>query len=316
MNEVALNQQDHSSQNTDKIGTLRLSVPPKMMLLIMAVAIFTAEVLVMVMLGMLDLEEYWVETLLDSTSLLLILTPVYLFFYRPFWVAQKQHEKQIQYLSQQLLKSAEEERKRITSELHDHSGQALTALQFGLQTLKRCMSKEDGDCNRLTDNLIEQTSQLSDDLRSFASRLRPETLDQLGLVSALEVEFKDFSSTYRHIELEHRLVRKEDLAGRLSGAKELAIYRVCQEALTNIVKYAEARQVKIELQLADQKIILQVEDDGVGFDVNKYWFNKRVGGIGLLGMRERISQLKGRFTIDSAPGEGTLLTVELPLAKE
>ena len=88
---VILDSKELASRGSFYLGTLPLRVPPKLMLVIMAVAIFIAEALVMVMLGVMEIEEYWVETLIDSTSLLLILTPVYLFFYRPFWVAQKQH---------------------------------------------------------------------------------------------------------------------------------------------------------------------------------------------------------------------------------
>jgi len=305
---------EHSSQGIFKFGTIPLSVPPKIMLVIMATAIFTAEALVMVVIAELNFEEFWLECLFDSTSLLLLLTPVYLFFYRPFWVAQKQHEKQIQYLSQQLLKSVEVERKRITSELHDQSGQALTALQFGLQTLKRCLPKNEGECLQLTVDLIEQTAQLSDDLRMFAARLRPETLDQLGLTAALEVEFKEFSKTYGHqIELDYRLVRKSDLEKVIDSSGELAVYRICQEALTNIVKYSKAKKVKIRMTVVDEKLVVHIEDDGIGFDVSKYWSRNWISGIGLLGMRERLCQLNGEFDIQSKPGEGTLLTAELPI---
>jgi len=315
VNGVVLDDKLPAFQKNKKFGSLPLNVPPRLMLVIMATAIYVSEALVMVVLGEFNFEEYWVETLLDSSSLLVILTPVYLFFYRPFWDAQKQHEKQIQFLSQQLIKSVEEERKRITRELHDHTGQTLTALQFGLQTLKRSLPREDKVCAQYSESLIEQTAQLSDDLRMFAARLRPETLDQLGLIAALEVEFKEFSKTYGQIELTHRLVRKEDLAGVINAAGELAIYRVCQEALTNIIKYAKAKHVKISLWVDDKEIVLQVKDDGVGFDVNQFWLNEQILGIGLLGMRERIGQLDGQFRVRSQPGAGTLLTAKLPVLK-
>jgi signal transduction histidine kinase len=296
-----------------KLGSLPLSVPPKLMLLIMAAAIFAAEALVMVMLGMLEIQDYWVETLLDSSSLLVLLTPVYLFFYRPFWKAQKQHEGQIRYLSQQLMKSVEEERKRITSELHDQSGQTLTALQFGLQTLKRCLPAGNPDCRELAEKLIVQTSQLSDNLRAFASRLRPETLDHLGLIAALEVEFREFTKNYgQQIELDQRLVRKSDLESAIDGAGELAIYRICQESLTNIVKHAKATSVKIQLLLADKDVILMIADNGIGFDLEKYWAGRQTMGIGLLGMRERVCLLGGSFDIQSARDQGTQLKVVLP----
>jgi signal transduction histidine kinase len=303
---------NQSANESFDLGRLPLKVPPKLMLLIMALSIFTAEALVMVVLRVFDFKEYWIETLLDSSSLLMILTPVYLFFYRPFWEAQKQHEKQIRYLSQSLIKSVEDERKRITSELHDQSGQALTALQFGLQTLKRCIPGTESGCIHLTENLIEQTAQLSNNLRTFASRLRPETIDQLGLIAALEVEFRKFSETYTQIQLEHRLVRKSDLEGVIDGAGELAIYRVCQESLTNIVKHAKATQIMIQLSLVDKDVILQIEDNGSGFDINRYWLGRQSMGVGLLGMRERVSQLKGSFDIQSTKNQGTRLQVTLP----
>lgn len=296
-----------------KFQRLPLGISPKWMVLVMAGAIFSAEALVMLILSWLTVDEFWLEALLDSTILLLILTPVYVFFYRPFWEAQRRHDEQIRYLSQQLIATVEDERKRITSELHDQSGQSLTALQFGLQTLKRCLETGDRECLGLTETLVEQTSQLSDNLRTFASRLRPETLDQLGLIAALEVEFREFARTYRQIELSYRLLRREDLDHRLGGRGELAIYRICQEALTNIAKHSQASEVVVYLKIVADKLVLQIEDNGCGFDVGSYWTENQVRGIGLLGMRERVSQLGGRFDIDSAGGRGTRLTAEFPL---
>ena len=98
VNGVVLDDKLPAFQKNKKFGSLPLNVPPRLMLVIMATAIYVSEALVMVVLGEFNFEEYWVETLLDSSSLLVILTPVYLFFYRPFWDAQKQHEKQIQFL--------------------------------------------------------------------------------------------------------------------------------------------------------------------------------------------------------------------------
>lgn len=296
-----------------KFQRLPLGMSPKWMVLVMAGAIFTAETMVMLILAGLRVDDFWLEALLDSTILLLILTPVYLFFYRPFWEAQRQHDEKIRYLSQQLIATVEDERKRITCELHDQSGQSLTALQFGLQTLRRCLETGNHDCVGLAQTLIDQTSQLSDNLRSFASRLRPENLDQLGLISALEVEFREFARTYPQIEISYRLLRREDLDNRLDERGELAIYRICQEALTNIAKHSQAGEVVVYLKIVVDKLVLQIEDNGRGFDAEAYWSDKHVRGIGLLGMRERVSQLGGRFDIQSSDGRGTRLTAELPL---
>ena len=296
-----------------KLRSLPLRMPPKQMLVTMALSIFAAEALVMYILGKLEITNYVGESLLDSTFLLMFLTPVYLFFYRPFWEAQKQHEEQVRYLSQQLIKTVEDERKRISCELHDQSGQSLTAMQFSLQTLKRSLPEDDCGCTQLTDNMIVQVAQLSHNLRDFASRLRPETFEQLGLISSLEIMFREFTRTYREIEIEHRLVRKSDVNGAFYGAGDLAVYRVCQESLTNIVKHAEASKVIIQLDLVVDKLILQVEDNGVGFDVNSYWLGKQSPGIGLLGMRERVGQLGGKFAIQSRPKQGTRITAEFPL---
>lgn len=285
------------------------------MLLVMALMIYITEAVVMLILGRIDIHNEWIDVLLDSSMLLLFLTPVYLFFYRPFWEAQKQYQEQIRYLSQQMITTVEDERKRITSELHDQTGQSLTALQFGLQTLKRRLPENDDSLHSLTENSIELTAQLSDNMRAFASRLRPEALDQMGLIATLEVEFRAFSKTYDQIELKHRMVRKEDLSGFLSAVGELAVYRICQEALTNIAKHAEASSVEIFLELDGDHLTLTIVDDGTGFDVRKFWTNRQRGGIGLIGMRERVRQLDGRFDMRSEPGRGTCLSVEIPRQK-
>jgi len=295
------------------IKSLPLRIPPKKMLLIMAAAIFLCETLTMVILEKMELLSYWLKTLIDSSVLLLILTPVYLLLYRPFWKAQKQHEEQVRHLSRQLLNTAEEERKRIASELHDECGQTLTALQFGLQTLRRRLPEDSSPCAEMTDSLIDQTGLLSNSLRECASRLRPETLDQLGLIASLEVEFRGFAQRYDQIRIEHRMVRKSDLEGKLDRAGELAVYRVCQESLTNIAKHAQARRVLIRCELGDEKLFLQIEDDGVGFNVGRYWSGREPMGFGLLGMRERIASLGGTLDIDSKPGYGTRLAAHIPL---
>jgi len=210
-------------------------------------------------------------------------------------------------LLQQIITAQEEERRRIARELHDQTGQALTSLLVGLRTLET-----DSDLARLPELKAIVTSTL-DGVRNLALELRPSVLDDLGLVPALHRYVRTCAA--HHLAVDFQTVGLDGL--RLPAPLETALYRIVQEALTNVVRHAHARQVSLLLEARGESVVAIVEDDGCGFEVERlmhgpvdeHW-------LGLHGMRERAELLGGRLTIESAPGAGTTVFVELPLSEE
>jgi signal transduction histidine kinase len=197
----------------------------------------------------------------------------------------------------------EEERRRLARELHDETGQALASILLGLKSLE-----EVGDVGELGERVATLRSRVVEtlqDVRRLAVELRPAALDDFGLEPALERLVSGFAEqTGLKVELESRL-----LDDRLPQEVETVLYRIVQEALTNIVKHADAARVSIVVTQRAGSVGAIVEDDGRGFDPER----DANGGIGLIGMRERVSLLDGSMTIESAQGKGTTLVVEVPL---
>jgi signal transduction histidine kinase len=202
-----------------------------------------------------------------------------------------------------IVQAQEEERRRLARELHDETGQALASILLGLKALE-----DTEDTATLKDSvaiLRERVVETLHDVRRLAVELRPAALDDFGLEPALDRLTSAFAEqTGIEVELEARL--RED---RLPGEIETVLYRIVQEALTNIVKHARAERVSIVITQKPQTVSAVIEDDGQGFDPRKI----RDGGIGLIGMQERISLVDGRMAIESTPGAGTTIAVEVPL---
>ncbi|HET7571921.1 MAG TPA: GAF domain-containing protein [Gaiellaceae bacterium] len=195
------------------------------------------------------------------------------------------------------------ERRRLARELHDETGQALTSILLGLHRVEEA---SDGEQLRdALDGVRELVRATLHDVRRLAVELRPKALDDFGLVAALERLAESFAEqTGISIEFVPALP-----GGRLAPEIETALYRIVQEALTNIVKHAHAERVSVVLTGTERSVSAVVEDDGVGFDPERV----REGGLGLLGMRERVALLGGRLTIESRPGAGTTFVAEVPL---
>ncbi len=197
-----------------------------------------------------------------------------------------------------LLEGQELERRRLARELHDETGQALASILLGLKAVEEEIGAE-----RVRELRALVASALAD-VRRLAVELRPTSLDDFGLAPALE---RLASVTAERSELKVQLnVASPETA--LSPELETAIYRIVQEALTNIVKHAEARSVSIVVATTASGVRAVIEDDGRGFDLQAV----RDGALGLVGMRERVGLLGGRFAVESAPGRGTTILVELP----
>ncbi len=197
----------------------------------------------------------------------------------------------------------EMERRRLARELHDETGQALTSILLGLKAVEE--AKDDAAVREASGNLRELVVGTLQDVRRLAVELRPKALDDFGLQAALE----RLVETYRErtgldVQLEPQLGE-----ARLPEVIETTLYRIVQEALTNVVKHAHARTVSILLVRAGNQVTAVIEDDGRGFDPERA---EREDGLGLLGMRERVGLIGGRLTIESSEETGTTLAVEVP----
>jgi len=224
----------------------------------------------------------------------------------------REKEEERSQLLARVIAVQEEERKRIARELHDEAGQVLTSLLLSLSHLER--SSSEPAVQSKAAELRSLTAATLDRMRDMALELRPSTLDDLGLVSALQRYIADYGQKHG--------LSADFHPGALDGVRlkpqtETALYRITQEALTNVVKHAQARQVSVLLDRRDNLAILVVEDDGVGFEVETV---RQSGApsrkLGILGMEERAALVGGSLTIESRPGGGTAVFVEVPLNGE
>jgi signal transduction histidine kinase len=218
-----------------------------------------------------------------------------------------QNTLDLQKLSAKLITAQEEERRTIARELHDEVGQVLTAIKVELAVAQRSIDTR-GDGVNLLDNARSIADGALTTVRDLSRLLHPALLDDLGLVSAVEWYARGFGS--RHgIRTE---VLQHGMEGRLSSETEAAAYRIVQEALTNVAKHSRATTCCVDLQRLPQTVRIVVEDDGIGFDQTQAGTITDGRGLGLVGMRERVSHLRGTLRLESSPGKGTRLTIVLP----
>jgi signal transduction histidine kinase len=195
------------------------------------------------------------------------------------------------------------ERKRLARELHDETGQALTSILLGLKNIEGAASAE--EMRRSVPELRELVVSTLHDVRRLAVELRPKALDDFGLVPALERLAETFAEqTDVTVDVQAALGDS-----RLPEEAETALYRIVQEALTNVIKHANASAVSVVLTRKGESVAVLIEDDGRGFDPEA----TPDEGLGLLGMRERIALVGGRLSIESRPEHGTTVAVEVPL---
>lgn len=219
------------------------------------------------------------------------------------------HEAERETLRRQLAAVEENERRRLARELHDQLGQHLTALTLGLDEVVGLLPGDSPALPRLT-SLLRLTNLLTRDVRYLALELRPPELDDVGLESAIATYVEKWTSRF-DIAVDFEVTGTGNIP---TGEASSTVYRIVQEALTNVAKHSAARQVSVILELAPQAVRLIVEDDGRGFDVASRRVTARAERrLGLAGMEERSTLLGGTLQIESAPGEGTTLFVSLPV---
>jgi signal transduction histidine kinase len=213
-------------------------------------------------------------------------------------------------LSRKVLLVQEEERARLSRELHDELGQVLSALQYELGWLKGRAAADPAQVAASFGNAIEMVDRAATELRRICKALRPPLLDDLGVEAALRNLVKEFES---HSDLAVDLSLKLDSArDRISEAASLCLYRVLQESLHNVTRHAEASAVNIALLRERDRLVLTVRDDGTGFEVDD---PRAALGCGIAGMRERAHLVDGSVEIESSPQQGTTVTLRVPLPK-
>jgi signal transduction histidine kinase len=215
-------------------------------------------------------------------------------------------EYELRRLSNQLVRVQEDERRTISRELHDEVGQILTALRMELGSLSR--GEADGSFPQRLESVKRLAEEALRSVRNLALLLRPSMLDDLGLEPALRWQAKEFS---RRSEIPVSI----DIHGEVNTLPEIiriCLYRVIQEALTNCTKHAEASRVTVTVKQEEDLLSASVRDNGKGFDAD----HLRTQGLGLVGMEERVRALQGQLTVSSQPGEGTFVSLALPLTPE
>jgi two-component system sensor histidine kinase UhpB len=215
--------------------------------------------------------------------------------------------EEINQLASQVIRAQEEERRRIARELHDDTAQVLFAQLLRLSALRE---SEDTSVHVLAESLEQLTSEALESVRRLALELRPPALDDLGLLAALGDLAQRFSDQLG-IPVDY-LARGPKT--RMPADIELVLYRIAQEALTNVAKHARARTIWIDMERSDSDVTLSVRDDGTGFDPSAATGHDDRGlGLGLFGMEERAALVGGRLRVWSAPGQGTEIFAYVPL---
>ncbi len=218
-----------------------------------------------------------------------------------------------EHITRAVIAASEEERRRISRELHDVTGQDLTALLLGLQALQAALPTSEAATMRI-ERVQEIAQAVQREVHDLALQLRPTALDDLGLVTALEAHVEQWAGI-TGIEVDVHCAGLSN--GRLPSQIEVTLYRVIQEALNNIAKHAQARRVSLIVERRADHVLAIIEDDGCGFDaqvVEGPTTGMAVKNrLGMLGMQERVGQVEGTLTIETSPEEGTAIFVRIPL---
>lgn len=217
-------------------------------------------------------------------------------------------EHELRNLSRQLVHAQEQERKLISRELHDEVGQMLTALRMEVRSLQELRTAPAPDFNEHADSAKRLAEQSLRALKDIAMGLRPSMLDDLGLGSAVQWQVRQFS---KHTGIPVN-VHLDSLPLKLPEQQRTCVYRLVQEALTNCARHAKARNIDIVVSGSSDQIRVSIKDDGIGFNLA----GVRGGGLGLLGMQERVMELGGNLTLVSTPQKGTVLTARIPFTEE
>ena len=215
-----------------------------------------------------------------------------------------EQRENIRRMAERVVAAQEEERQHISRELHDDLGQALTTHLISLRNLQQDLSLPRQELFERLQSLYNQSYEIFVKIRSIARDLRPPVLDALGLKVAMQTYCAEFTRR-THLPV---IFEAEDSLPDLPDAYNITLYRTLQEALTNVIKHAHASQVWVDLSMDDDQVTLTIQDNGIGFNEEKSGSN----GIGLAGLRERITIAGGTLSVSSTPKRGTILSAQFP----
>ncbi len=226
----------------------------------------------------------------------------------------RQSTLELEALSDRLVNAQEEERKRIAQDLHDSVGQGMSAIKYSLERANLLARRDAAEeAIEVVGNAIERTQGVIDEVRAISMNLRPAALDDLGAVSAIRSFCRDWRQVYNTVSVEADLaVSDRDIP----PAIVTNVYRAVQESLNNVARHAHAQRVRVSMRIASGKLVVKVQDDGVGFRVDRDTRNAhgRPALLGLRGLRERTERSGGSCKVTSAPGRGTTVRLEWPVA--
>lgn len=240
---------------------------------------------------------------------LLFVVLVVIFLYSRSRVKQKevlnrQKIKQQELISKAIIEAEQKERERIARDLHDGIGQLLSAAKLNVSGLEHTAQFKNTDDTKALKNAIGLIDESVKEIRNISHNMLPGSLIKGGLVQALE----DFISKVNNNKFKIKL-QVHDFNQRLEPASESVLYRIIQEIIGNIIKHAKATSVSVQIIKHENELVIMIEDDGVGFDVNKVQQNS----MGLKNIESRVAYLKGKVNFDSSPGSGTTVVIEIPM---
>jgi signal transduction histidine kinase len=224
-------------------------------------------------------------------------------------LALQESRQELRALAARLINAEEEERKRISRELHDDLSQRLAMLALDTASLVLTPPPSVEEIKEPLRNIKDRVVQMSESVRQIAHQLHPSILEDLGLNSALSELCDEFSKRTGIVATCEQETPPEAMPMEVASC----LYRVAQEALHNVSKHARARRVRLTIRGSSEGVRLDIHDDGVGFDLKA---GRRQHGIGIVSMKERVRLVQGKFSIYSRPGQGTEVTVFVPLPKE
>jgi signal transduction histidine kinase len=222
----------------------------------------------------------------------------------------RQMQEHLRHLTRKILTAQENERREISRELHDQIAQTLTGINVQLANLKReAVVNTEGLKGKIagTQRLVQESVKI---VHRFARQLRPALLDDLGLVAALS---SFINGMKERTNLPIKLTTFPELRD-LDVRRKTVFYRVAQEALTNVIRHAEAKLVEVVFKRRRKGVVMEIRDNGKSFDVQYVLLANGKNHLGVLGMRERVEMVGGTFRIDSDPGQGTLVSAEIPFS--
>jgi PAS domain S-box-containing protein len=223
----------------------------------------------------------------------------------------RESEQNLRYLASQLMNAQERERERISRELHDELGQALLVMKLQASYIERGLGQDQGAIRRECRALLQHLDQLVEEIRRLARDLSPTMVRDLGLSSALLRLVKEFT---RHYDIAADIDQMENIDDLFPRQAQINIYRIFQEALTNIGRYAQASRLRIAVKRQDSLVSFLVADNGRGFKVEELSRDQTRRGLGLMAMEERARMMGGTLEIWSQEGEGTRITLNIPIS--